>query len=156
MKKIFHSIALPMFVATTIHAQKLNTNKVRSWDFQLILLNGELEGCGPILLDPIPFPLAIPHRLLQLPKFLYQEFRYKSPWIGYAGYFVAAATGTLRLYNNKHWFSDVVAGAGSGIASTKLGYLAYPHLKRLISGAGHPRHLSFSPDYQNHHFGYRL
>lgn len=36
-------------------------------------------------------------------EFLYQEFKYKSPWIGYAGYFVATATGTLRLYNNKHW-----------------------------------------------------
>ncbi|MBC7615750.1 MAG: phosphatase PAP2 family protein [Pedobacter sp.] len=66
-------------------------------------------------------------------EFLYQEFKYKSPWIGYAGYFVATATGTLRLYNNKHWLSDVVAGAGFGIASTKLSYLIYPHIKRIFT-----------------------
>lgn len=66
-------------------------------------------------------------------EFLYQEFKYKSPWIGYAGYFVATATGTLRMYNNKHWFSDVVAGAGFGIVSTKLSYLIYPHLKRIFT-----------------------
>ena len=87
-------------------------------------------------------------------EFLYQEFKYKSPWIGYAGYFVATATGTLRLYNNKHWFSDVVAGAGFGIASTKLGYLVYPHLKRLIGAQ--KQNLSFAPSYEQHHLGYRF
>ena len=66
-------------------------------------------------------------------EFLYQEYKDVSPWIGYSGYLVAAATGTLRLYNNKHWVSDVVAGAGFGIASTKLSYLLYPHIKKLFS-----------------------
>ncbi len=67
-------------------------------------------------------------------EFLNQEYRDVSPWIGYAGYTVAAATGALRLYNNKHWVSDVVAGAGFGIASTKLAYLIYPHLKKMVLG----------------------
>lgn len=67
-------------------------------------------------------------------EFLNQEYRDVSPWIGYAGYTVAAATGALRLYNNKHWLSDVVAGAGIGIASTKIAYLVYPHLKKLVIG----------------------
>lgn len=89
-------------------------------------------------------------------EFLYQEFKYKSPWIGYAGYFVATATGTLRMYNNKHWFSDVVAGAGFGIASTKLGYLIYPHIKRWIGGHNQTQHLNFTPAYQQHRLGYRL
>lgn len=89
-------------------------------------------------------------------EFLYQEFKYKSPWIGYAGYFVATATGTLRMYNNKHWFSDVVAGAGFGIASTKLGYLLYPQIKRWIGGHGQEKHLSLTPAYGQHQLGYRL
>jgi hypothetical protein len=67
-------------------------------------------------------------------EFLNQEYRDVSPWIGYAGYTVATATGALRLYNNKHWLSDVVAGAGFGIASTKLAYLIYPHLKKFVFG----------------------
>lgn len=87
-------------------------------------------------------------------EFLYQEYKDQSPWIGYAGYFVAATTGTLRMYNNKHWFSDVVAGAGFGIASTKLAYLIYPYIKRWIGGQN--QHLSFSPIYQEQHLGYHL
>ncbi len=66
-------------------------------------------------------------------EFLHQEYKDVAPWIGYAGYFVATATGTLRMYNNKHWFSDVVAGAGFGIASTKISYLVYPYIKSLFT-----------------------
>ncbi|WP_442590530.1 phosphatase PAP2 family protein [Pedobacter sp. AW31-3R] len=67
-------------------------------------------------------------------EFLYQEYRDISPLIGYAGYAVATATGVFRLYNNRHWVSDVVAGAGFGIASTKLAYLIYPGFKRMLFG----------------------
>lgn len=66
-------------------------------------------------------------------EFLHQEYKDVNPWIGYAGYFVATATGTLRMYNNKHWFSDVVAGAGFGIAATKVSYLVYPYIKSLFT-----------------------
>lgn len=66
-------------------------------------------------------------------EFLHQEYKDVNPWIGYAGYFVATATGTLRMYNNKHWFSDVVAGAGFGIASTKIAYLVYPYVKQIFN-----------------------
>ncbi|MDN3588524.1 phosphatase PAP2 family protein [Pedobacter aquatilis] len=66
-------------------------------------------------------------------EFLHQEYKDVNPWIGYAGYFVATTTGTLRMYNNKHWFSDVVAGAGFGIASTKIAYLVYPYIKQVFN-----------------------
>lgn len=59
-------------------------------------------------------------------EFLYKEYKDVSPWIGYAGYAVAAATGYLRIYNNRHYFNDVIAGACIGIASTKLTYWLYP------------------------------
>ena len=58
-------------------------------------------------------------------EFLRQEYQDTSPWIGYAGYTVATATGLLRMYNNKHWLGDIVAGAGFGIASAKLSYFLY-------------------------------
>lgn len=67
-------------------------------------------------------------------EFLKQEYKDLSPWYGFAGYAVATATGTLRMYNNKHWFSDVVTGAGIGILSTKIAYYLYPHLKKLVIG----------------------
>jgi PAP2 superfamily len=63
-------------------------------------------------------------------EFLRMEYKDVSPWYGIAGYAAATTTGVLRLYNNKHWVSDVVAGAGFGILSTKLAYLIYPSIKR--------------------------
>jgi membrane-associated phospholipid phosphatase len=63
-------------------------------------------------------------------EFLYQEYKDKSPWYGIAGYTMATTVGFLRIYNNRHWMRDVIAGAGIGIASTKLAYWFYPTIKR--------------------------
>jgi membrane-associated phospholipid phosphatase len=41
---------------------------------------------------------------------------------------MAATTGYLRMYNNKHWFGDVVAGAGVGILSAKFSYWLFEKL----------------------------
>lgn len=81
-----------------------------------------------------------------------QEYGDVSPWYSIGAYTVASATAVLRVYNNAHWFSDVVAGAGIGILSTKVAYLVYPPLKRLFSGQ---KHLRFSavPYYQNQALG---
>lgn len=65
-------------------------------------------------------------------EFMRQEYKDVSPWYGVAGYAMATATGMLRMYNNKHWMSDVVAGAGVGIASTKLAYWLYPFVKHAL------------------------
>lgn len=68
------------------------------------------------------------------------EFKEYNPWLSYAGYLMAGATGYLRMYNNKHWISDVLAGAGFGIASTKLAFLVFDKItirnknKKLING----------------------
>lgn len=59
-------------------------------------------------------------------EFLNREYKDVSPWIGYAGYSVAALTGYLRIYNDRHYFNDVIAGACIGILSTKLAYWLYP------------------------------
>lgn len=65
-------------------------------------------------------------------EFLLQEYKEVSPWYGIAGYAVAAGTGFFRMYNNRHWFSDVVAGAGIGIFSTKIAYWLQPKLKKTL------------------------
>jgi membrane-associated phospholipid phosphatase len=65
-------------------------------------------------------------------EFMRQEYKDVSPWYGVAGYAMATATGMLRMYNNKHWMSDVVAGAGVGIVSTKLAYWLYPTIKHAL------------------------
>ncbi|MXV51956.1 phosphatase PAP2 family protein [Pedobacter sp. HMF7647] len=67
-------------------------------------------------------------------EFLNQEYGDVSFWYGAAGYAMATATGVLRVYNNEHWFSNIIAGAGIGIVSTKLTYLMYPYIKRAVAG----------------------
>ncbi|WP_192822916.1 phosphatase PAP2 family protein [Rufibacter sp. LB8] len=54
-----------------------------------------------------------------------REFKGKSKWIGIASYTAAGTTGMMRVLNDAHWFSDVLAGAGVGILSTNLVYLAH-------------------------------
>lgn len=44
------------------------------------------------------------------------------PFVSIGAYSLATATAISRQLNNKHWFSDVLAGAGIGIMSTQLGY----------------------------------
>lgn len=65
-------------------------------------------------------------------EFLYQEYKDKSIWYGIGGYAIATTTGLLRVYNNRHWFSDVVAGAGIGILSTKIAYWINPFINEKI------------------------
>jgi membrane-associated phospholipid phosphatase len=65
---------------------------------------------------------------------LYQEFKEVSPWIGVAGYAVAATTGYLRVRHDRHYTHDVVAGAVVGVASCKLAYWLYPKLFRSSKG----------------------
>jgi hypothetical protein len=83
--------------------------------------------------------------------FLYEEYKDKNIWIGIAGYAVASATGYLRIYNNRHWLSDVVAGAGLGIASTKFAYWLYPQIsKKLFKNSANNTVLL--PSYSNGNF----
>ncbi|HVV56506.1 MAG TPA: phosphatase PAP2 family protein [Mucilaginibacter sp.] len=65
-------------------------------------------------------------------EFLSQEYGGKSPLYTIIGYSIAATTGVFRIYNRDHWLSDVVAGAGFGILSTKAAYLVYPAIRRWL------------------------
>lgn len=65
-------------------------------------------------------------------ELLFQEYKDKSVWYGVAGYACAAATGYFRMYNNRHSLSDVMAGAGIGIISTKLAYFSYSKIKKIF------------------------
>ena len=53
---------------------------------------------------------------------LHKEYGWKDPWFSIGGYTAAALTGVSRIMNNRHWMTDVMAGAAIGIGSVHLGY----------------------------------
>ncbi|MEZ2445945.1 phosphatase PAP2 family protein [Chitinophaga sp. RCC_12] len=82
--------------------------------------------------DYLSFPSGHTATAFAAAEFLRQEYKDVSPWYGVAGYLAATTTGALRMYNNKHWLSDVVAGAGIGILGTKAAYWMYPWIQRQL------------------------
>ena len=82
-------------------------------------------------------------------ELMWQEYRDKSIWYGVAGYAVATGTGFFRMYNNKHWLTDVAMGAGVGILSTKIAYWMLP----LIEGNSNklPSNFVVLPGYDGQH-----
>ncbi len=83
---------------------------------------------------------------------LYYEFRKTSPIIAYSGFAFAATTGTFRMINNKHWFSDVLAGAGIGILVTNLVYHFEPfkNFNPFIKS----KNITFFPNIENNFYGF--
>ncbi len=83
-------------------------------------------------------------------EFLHQEYKKRVHWTVIAGgYACAVGVAYLRMYHNKHWLSDVVAGAGIGIASTRFSYYLYPAVKHLIFGSKKVKQdIAFYPTYR--------
>ncbi len=59
------------------------------------------------------------------------RMEYGTYW-GLAGYASATAVAFFRLYNNRHWFNDVLMGAGIGILSAKIGQWLLPFERKLF------------------------
>ena len=78
-------------------------------------------------------------------ELLRREYQDASPWIGVAGYAVAAGTGFFRMYNNRHWLTDVVAGAGIGILSVKAAYWLYPTISKTFFRKRYLKNMYLSP-----------
>ena len=56
---------------------------------------------------------------------------YGNAW-GAGAYAFATGIALLRLYNDRHWTNDVVAGAGFGILAARVGYWLLPLERRLL------------------------
>lgn len=56
---------------------------------------------------------------------VHKEFKHRSAWYGVGAYAVATSVGLFRMLNNRHWLSDVVAGAGIGMLSVHIAYLTH-------------------------------
>jgi len=87
----------------------------------------------PNLADYYSFPSGHTGAAFLAAEYLAQEYSSKSPIYTVIGYTFAVTTGIFRLANRDHWFSDVVAGAGFGIISTKAAYLIYPYIRNALT-----------------------
>lgn len=52
--------------------------------------------------------------------------------VGIGAYAVATGVAFLRLYNGRHWLNDVIAGAGIGILSARIGYWLLPVNRKIF------------------------
>ncbi|WP_317046292.1 phosphatase PAP2 family protein [Flavobacterium sediminis] len=86
-------------------------------------------------------------------EFLYQEYKDISVWYGITGYLVAAGTGFFRMYNDRHWLTDVVAGAGIGIISTKVAYWLHPVIEKKIFKSKNKSNKIAMPFYNGKQYG---
>ncbi len=68
-------------------------------------------------------------------EMLHQEFGHHSPWISVAGYSIATLTGFMRVYNERHYIGDIIAGAGIGMLSARLAYWISPSVNRFLWGS---------------------
>lgn len=79
--------------------------------------------------DNTEFPSGHTANAFRGAEILHQELKQNHNLLSYSGYVVATAVGFCRIYGKEHYFSQVVAGAGLGIISTKLTYWIFDKIK---------------------------
>ena len=76
--------------------------------------------------NPLSFPSGHTSQAFTGATVLFQETKDYCLPLACSGYLFSTATGILRVTNNKHWVTDVLAGAGIGILVTNLVYYFEP------------------------------
>jgi len=106
--------------------------------------------------DHLSFPSGHTSTAFVAAEFLHQEYKDQSVWISVGGYSMATLIGVARIYNNKHWVSDVVTGAGVGILSTKAVYWVYPYLQKVFGRKDNKTSAILLPNYDQGSWGVSL
>lgn len=110
------------------------------WNRSAILAKGEIitfvavTGLKYIFKQPRPdgsnefgFPSGHTANAFAGATFLTIEYGERYKWVPYAAYGIAAGVGALRFSHNKHYWSDVVFGAGLGILTMKAAYWTHQY-----------------------------
>lgn len=78
------------------------------------------------------FPSSHTSQAFLTATLLHEQYGRQYPWLSVSGYAVAAATGAMRVLGNKHWATDVLAGAGIGFLSAETVWHLYPALTKML------------------------
>ena len=87
---------------------------------------------------------------------LHKEYGWEKPWLSIGGYSIAALVGVSRIMNNRHWMSDVTAGAAIGIGSVHLGYFLSDLIfkgKHISDGYEKPDMFAYDPEHKYYEAG---
>lgn len=106
--------------------------------------------------NKLSFPSGHTATAFSSAQFMFREYKDTNFWLSISGYSLAVFTGVYRTVNDKHWVSDVVAGAGFGIFSTELAYWLFPKINGLLTGKEKKTATLVMPCYQNKGFGIGL
>lgn len=97
--------------------------------------------------QPTSFPSGHTAQAFAAATFMAKEYGQRSVFYSIGAYSVASGIGIMRIMNNRHWISDVLAGAGIGILSTNLAYILSDHSR----SRKHKRHSAIIlPSYDGH------
>ena len=66
-------------------------------------------------------------------------------WCGIGAYAIATGVGFMRMYNGRHWLHDVVAGAGVGILSARVGEWSCQLWQKVFQKKGRENNLVLTP-----------
>lgn len=104
--------------------------------------------------DGLPYSFPSGHTTMAFTNatVLCNEFKESSPVLAYSGFAFATTTGAFRMINNKHWLSDVLAGAGIGILVTELVYHFEPFKK--FNPFKNSKNVSFYPQINEENYGF--
>ncbi len=97
--------------------------------FSVGIMAGVVNGLKYTVKRPRPdlsannsFPSGHTATSFMTASLLHKEYGWRSPWFSFGAYAMASFCGVSRILNNKHYMSDVIAGAAIGIGSVELGY----------------------------------
>lgn len=109
----------------------------------LVLLKAELMMLGTVHMakqltnvmrpdssDRFSFPSGHTAQAFVAASFWHHEMGHHGKGYIVAGYAMATAVASLRVMHNKHWVSDVVAGAGTGLLAAEIAYRTHRFKKR--------------------------
>ncbi|GAB6013057.1 phosphatase PAP2 family protein [Viscerimonas tarda] len=120
--KAKHSFKERVVVATTSHIVMLATVHTMKQSINVLRPDKSKNNSFPSGHTATAFAGA---------RILHEEYG-DYPLVYTMGYLVAAATGTLRVVNKRHWVSDVITGAGIGILSVEVGYIMLPVFRNMF------------------------
>lgn len=98
------------------------------------------------------FPSGHTATAFMMATMLHKEYGWRSPWFSIGGFTAAAVTGVSRIMNNRHWMTDVIAGAAIGIGSVHLGYFVSDKIfkEKGLSGIYHEPEFFYDPSVKHY------